>query len=247
MFDDDKSKQGEMNPSPTPNPMSDINKEESRIKPPPVPGDAQPVVPELTPKPKPSPEPKKDLDDIFSDTPEPANLPPQVEKPSVFQPKTDTPGIAPAPAATEAPLPKSSMGKRLPLLIMVGFFVLTIGGYFAYRYVIGGITDTIEPNTNPSEQAPVQPNQPTQAPVQPNQPTTKDTDNDGLTDLEERDIGTDINNQDSDNDGLFDREEVRVYKTNPLLSDTDGDGYSDGVEVEGNYNPKGSGRLYEIN
>jgi hypothetical protein len=74
----------------------------------------------------------------------------------------------------------------------------------------------------------------------------EDSDLDGLSDEEEIKLGTDINNADSDNDNLFDREEAVVYKTDPLNSDTDGDKYSDGQEVQGGYNPKGAGKLYEI-
>lgn len=42
--------------------------------------------------------------------------------------------------------------------------------------------------------------------------------------------------QDSDQDGLSNDEET-LYKTDPLSRDTDGDGYMDGVEVEGGYDP----------
>src|SRR4030042_3656487 len=41
---------------------------------------------------------------------------------------------------------------------------------------------------------------------------------------------------DSDQDGLTDQEE-RALGTNPNVADTDGDGYSDGKEVESGYNP----------
>ncbi len=41
---------------------------------------------------------------------------------------------------------------------------------------------------------------------------------------------------DSDQDGLSDSEE-KTYGTDPKNADTDGDGYSDGVEVKGGYNP----------
>jgi len=73
-----------------------------------------------------------------------------------------------------------------------------------------------------------------------------DTDGDGLTDGEEKRLGTDVNKVDSDSDGLFDREETRIYKTDPLNADTDGDGYSDGDEVKNGYNPNGAGKLYEL-
>jgi hypothetical protein len=42
--------------------------------------------------------------------------------------------------------------------------------------------------------------------------------------------------QDSDQDGLSNDEE-KLYGTDPMKSDTDGDGYSDGVEVESGYDP----------
>ncbi|MBX2992742.1 MAG: OmpA family protein [Bacteroidetes bacterium] len=58
-----------------------------------------------------------------------------------------------------------------------------------------------------------------------------DSDGDGLTDGEERQIGTDPNDPDSDQDGLSDGQEVKVYKTDPLNADTDGDGLRDGDEV----------------
>lgn len=58
-----------------------------------------------------------------------------------------------------------------------------------------------------------------------------DTDNDGLTNLEEFQYATDPNNNDSDNDGLLDGEEINTHLTNPLNNDSDGDGLSDGQEV----------------
>ena len=58
-----------------------------------------------------------------------------------------------------------------------------------------------------------------------------DSDCDGLTDDEERVLGTNPYNPDSDGDGLTDYQEVRIYFTNPLNPDTDGDGVSDYLEV----------------
>jgi len=56
-----------------------------------------------------------------------------------------------------------------------------------------------------------------------------DTDGDGLTDEQERALGTTINSPDSDGDGLSDKEEVEGT-TDPLNPDTDGDMLSDGDE-----------------
>jgi outer membrane protein OmpA-like peptidoglycan-associated protein len=58
-----------------------------------------------------------------------------------------------------------------------------------------------------------------------------DSDGDGLTNNEEKQIGTDPHNPDTDGDGLKDGEEVKIYRTNPLNPDTDGDGLKDGEEV----------------
>ena len=63
------------------------------------------------------------------------------------------------------------------------------------------------------------------------QVSDKDSDGDGLTDIEEKNIGTDPHNPDSDGDGLSDGEEHFDTKTNPLNPDTDGDGLNDGDEV----------------
>jgi len=58
-----------------------------------------------------------------------------------------------------------------------------------------------------------------------------DTDEDGLTNREEKEYNTDPKKADTDGDGLTDGEEVRKYHTNPLQPDSDGDALSDGVEV----------------
>jgi len=47
---------------------------------------------------------------------------------------------------------------------------------------------------------------------------------------------------DSDNDGLTDEEE-KIFKTNSDSADTDNDGYSDLTEILNNYNPAGAGFL----
>lgn len=74
-------------------------------------------------------------------------------------------------------------------------------------------------------------------------PIIIDSDGDGLTDAEERSLGTDPTKTDTDGDELSDWDEVRVYRTNPLNADTDGDTYFDGAEVRNGYDPNGPGRL----
>ena len=59
----------------------------------------------------------------------------------------------------------------------------------------------------------------------------KDSDADGLTDDEEKALGTNPFDPDTDHDGLSDFDEVRKYHTDPLNPDTDFDGLKDGAEV----------------
>ena len=62
-------------------------------------------------------------------------------------------------------------------------------------------------------------------------PQKSDTDNDGLDDEEEYKAQTLPLNPDSDMDGLKDWEEVKILHSDPLLADSDGDGLKDGYEV----------------
>jgi hypothetical protein len=63
-----------------------------------------------------------------------------------------------------------------------------------------------------------------------------DPDGDGLTNQEEKEIGTDPNNSDSDGDGISDGEEQDIG-TDPMLDDSDNDGYLDSDEVDCNSYP----------
>ena len=87
-------------------------------------------------------------------------------------------------------------------------------------------------------------------------PADKDTDGDGLTDVEETtgsknpfgNQPTDPTKADTDGDGLNDLEEVSGSKnpfnqapTNPNIADSDGDGLNDGQEVSGSENPFSQG------
>jgi hypothetical protein len=54
-------------------------------------------------------------------------------------------------------------------------------------------------------------------------PKLKDSDGDGLDDALEFAVHTDPSRPDTDGDGLSDYAEITVYKSNPLMTDTDGD------------------------
>lgn len=61
---------------------------------------------------------------------------------------------------------------------------------------------------------------------------TGDPDSDGLPNLQEFNSGADPNKADTDGDGLSDGVEVNTHQTSPFSSDTDGDRLSDREEVE---------------
>lgn len=64
-----------------------------------------------------------------------------------------------------------------------------------------------------------------------------DFDNDGLTNREEYEEGTNPKKADTDGDGLKDGEEINIYYTDTLKIDTDGDGIPDGKEVRDGTDP----------
>lgn len=51
------------------------------------------------------------------------------------------------------------------------------------------------------------------------------------------DTGTNPTNPDTDGDGLSDGAEVNIYHSNPNMADTDGDGFNDGFEVSTGFSP----------
>lgn len=65
-----------------------------------------------------------------------------------------------------------------------------------------------------------------------------DSDEDGLSNVKEIEIGTNPQISDTDCDGLSDGDEINIYGTDPLNPDTDNDGISDGEEVKLGLDPK---------
>lgn len=66
----------------------------------------------------------------------------------------------------------------------------------------------------------------------PEDETIVDSDNDGLTNAQEKELGTNPYSADTDGDGLPDKFEIEQTKTDPLKKDTDGDGINDGDELD---------------
>ena len=65
----------------------------------------------------------------------------------------------------------------------------------------------------------------------------EDADKDGLSNGKEYELGTIPFVFDTDYDDLSDGEEINIHKTNPNLSDTDGDGAADSWEIENGFDP----------
>lgn len=86
-------------------------------------------------------------------------------------------------------------------------------------------TPTPEPDPATPTPAP-----PTPTP-EPTADTAVDSDGDGLTDIQEANLGTDPANPDTDDDGISDGDEINVGGSDPLNLDTDGDLLYDGGEL----------------
>ena len=69
----------------------------------------------------------------------------------------------------------------------------------------------------------------------------KDQDGDGLKNVEEFDLKTNPTLTDTDGDTLSDNDEVILFNTNPLLSDSDDDGMPDNWEIQYNLAPNDDG------
>ncbi len=130
-----------------------------------------------------------------------------------------------------APKDRSWILRAFLFFVVLG--ILGTGAYFAWKW-----WKSLSIPTTPSQ---VQnSNAPTQsAPF-------LDADLDGLSDDEEARLGTNSKMVDTDSDGLSDYEEVKVWKTDPLDADTDGDTFLDGQEVKNGYDPKGPGKITDV-
>lgn len=143
-------------------------------------------------------------------------------------------------SAAATPLANSATTTPTPSSDNSGSFVTPTGGTSA------GTGTTTIPEI-PGVNAPAETAATTTAPSSVTPPVVTDpaslidSDSDGLSDGEEKTVGTNINVIDTDTDALSDYEEVKIYHTNPLSADSDSDGYPDGAEVKSGYDPNVKG------
>ncbi len=194
-----------------------------------------------------------EVEDIFADSDSVQSPParPSQKTPLSVAAQSTQPSPAARPARTRHSKPWPL--KRTLLLIGIPVMVVLIGGIVIVIDPFGMSSDTSSSDTNavvaiPTTNATNQTTEVTPSEsVAPVQADGDDQDGDGLSDSEEKKLGTDPTNPDTDRDQLFDQDEVNVYKTNPRNPDTDGDGNNDGVEVANGYDPNGPGLLRDIN
>ncbi len=171
--------------------------------------------------------------------------------------------VQPAPAVSQPagsagfPGPSSRNNKKMIIIIAVAaIVVLGLIGFVGYKFM--SAPEPATPVVDQPEEVQPAPEAEFAPKVEVKEAEQKiiieddivlpeyDSDSDGLTDNEEKELGTNFLQIDSDGDGLFDFNEVKVYFTDPLNPDTDGDGYLDGEEVLQGYNPKGEGKLLNL-
>jgi len=191
----------------------------------------------------------RQAEDIFADTDQPA-------KPEVFQPKAKE-AINSSAGGKESKIAPINIGEAKKYIVIaavvLGIVLVAYAGYWAYGKYFKATILVDEKTSAETKEQPIDNQAATPESAEAKKQEIAhtpappiDSDQDGLTDEEEKQLGTNPNSVDSDDDGLFDREEVKVYQTDPLNADTDGDGFLDGDEVRDGYNPKGTGRLFKI-
>ena len=151
------------------------------------------------------------------------------------RPVTTPPVVVPKPPVAGVPK-KKRMSKGMRVMLVVGA-ILLIGLAVAAVVVVQGtkkepaktaevpVVTPAKPTPTPPVTKPVETPKPAESPFPAAVVPGKDTDSDGLTDLEE----------------------TLLYGTNARLPDTDSDGFLDGNEVYHRYNPAGTspGTLYD--
>lgn len=141
----------------------------------------------------------------------------------------------PAASQNKNRLPQSFGGESvhkksgwMKILIIAAAILITLGvaGYFLYPKLFGDKNE-VAPSPPPAQTINV--DEPKNEPV--------DTDEDGLMDDKEIELGSKTDDPDSDGDGLADGDEVNIYNSDPMLADSDADSFDDGREVAREYSP----------
>lgn len=142
------------------------------------------------------------------------------------------------------------INKKILVIVIVSVVVLLTGFFVWFRLNKNRVSEIVstEQFTEPSPEVVQIERQKlekdledTQKILDEKQKTDKDLD--GLSDEEEKQLGTDPQKIDTDGDGLTDYDEVKIFHTKPLVDDTDGDGFDDGAELSRGYDPLGPGKL----
>jgi len=134
------------------------------------------------------------------------------------------------------------MFSKKSIIIVLAIAIISVVVFFVYLSKRNNATNIqIQPAVEDAKNAVPTEEENLNASIEQTKLTDKDLD--GLTDEEEKKLGTKIDVADSDGDGVLDSDEVNGYKTNPNKADSDGDGYEDGYEIRRGYNPLGSGNL----
>jgi len=144
-------------------------------------------------------------------------------------------------SADNQPIALKKKNGKLWLVILVVILVVGSVGYFSRFFLVNLIKKGLASLENLSEEKGLgeeQKNKILEESEKNPMDDLLDSDQDGLSDEEEKRLGTDPYNLDTDGDGLSDKEEVKIYQTNPLGFDTDGDSLSDGQEVKQGSDPK---------
>jgi len=196
---------------------------------------------------------KPPVDDIFAET----DKTPEGVAPSGSEIETRRVGLTSMNEGVEEPSEKKGLGKRFKIiLILIIATILILSGYLVYSKFFkvspaaSPVVSIVPTTTTTTYAAPTTTQEIINLTASSSTTTTApvvtvpiDSDSDGLSDAEELLVKTNINVIDSDFDGLSDYEEVKIYHTNPLNTDSDGDGYLDGAEVKSGYNPNGAGKM----
>lgn len=141
---------------------------------------------------------------------------------------------------------KTIIFKILTVILVISFLGgLTIGGVFAYnKWVKPAFNkDSSQNEEKKAEDGTKKENGQSEE----TKPATTDSDNDSMPDSWEIQYGLNPNDpadamDDPDFDQLKNNYEYK-YGTDLKNPDTDGDGFRDGIEVQGGFNPKGEGKL----